>query len=249
VRRKLTDTSHPDKTLTDDYWLRFGDNPQPSMAEKIMYLTMEHVRSKGPSDFNSATICQRLGITNPMVNHYFGTRDGLLAATLFETYRRYIGHVADAVRKAPLEPKARLEAWMREQIERTWEMGGWATMLNNPMSALHVSEVFQSDYRDEVQQLFEGNLMLLAYLLNDLRSGEVSTPPASLSPEERQEFLSNVELAGQVASVAWSTLGAAMWLASQHLPSSRNQDLWALTDELTTAHVERIIRSVELKGI
>jgi AcrR family transcriptional regulator len=249
VRRKLTDTSHPDETLTDDYWLRYGDNPQPSMAEKIVYLTMEHVRAKGPSDFNSATICQRLGITNPMVNHYFGSRDGLLAATLFEVYRRYIGHLAEAVRKAPREPKARLEAWIREQIERTCEMGGWATMLNNPMSALHVSEVFQSDYREEVQQLFEENLLLLGYLVLGVRSGDVSSPPASLSPEQRYELLTNVELAGQVASVAWSTLGSAMWLAGQHLPSSRIGELWLLKDEHITAHVERVIRSVELNKV
>jgi AcrR family transcriptional regulator len=219
------------------------------MAEKIMYLAMEHVRSKGPSDFNSATICQRLGITNPMVNHYFGSRDGLLAATLFEVYRRYIGHLAEAVRKAPREPKARLEAWMREQISRTSEMGGWATMLNNPMSALHVTEVFQDDYREEVQLLFESNLLLLSCLIRDIYSGEVTQPPTSLTAEERQELTSDVELAGQVASVAWSTLGSAMWLAGQHLPSSRIGDLWLLKDELITAHVERVIRIVQLNKV
>ena len=82
MRRKLTDTAHPDESLTDEFWLRFGDNPQPAMHEKSIYLTMEHVRAKGPWDFNAAAICQRLGITNPMVNHYFGNRDGLLAAAV-----------------------------------------------------------------------------------------------------------------------------------------------------------------------
>jgi len=249
VRRRLTDTSHPDETLTDEFWLRFGDNPQPAMHEKILYLTIEHVRAKGPWDFNSAAICSRLGITNPMVNHYFGNRDGLLAATLFEVYRRYIGQMADAVNRAPREPEARLEAWMREQIERTCEMGGWATMLNNPMSAMHVSEVFQTDYREEVQQLFESNLLRLGSLVKDVQRGEVSEPPEPLTPEHREVLLTDAELAWQVASVAWSTLGSALWLSGQHLPSSRIGELWLLKDQLIDAHVERVIRSIQLNKV
>jgi AcrR family transcriptional regulator len=249
VRRKLTDTSHPDETLTDQYWLRFSDNPQPPMHEKIIYLTIEHVRAKGPWDFNAAAICQRLGITNPMVNHYFGNRDGLLAAALFEVYRRYIGHLAQAIDRAPRQPRARLEAWIREQIHQTCEMGGWASMLNNPMSALNVSEVFEEDYHEQVQALFESNLVRLGYLVRDIQSGKVTIPPETVRSDERAGLLRDVELGGQVASVAWSTLGSAMWLSGQHLPSARIAELWLLKDELIDAHVDRIIRSVQLNNV
>jgi AcrR family transcriptional regulator len=159
---------------------------------------MEHVRAKGPWDFNAAANCQRLGITNPMVNHYFGNRDGLLAAALFETYRRYVGHLAEAVDAAPHNPRARLEAWMREQITRTCEMGGWSTLLNNPMSALQVTELFNRDFSDEVRELFESNLILLAYLVRDLREGSVTQTPAQLQPEERQAILHDPMLAGLI---------------------------------------------------
>jgi AcrR family transcriptional regulator len=249
VRRKLTDTSHPDETLTDEFWLRFGDNPQPAMHDKIIFLTIEQVKAKGPWDFNSAAICQRLGITNPMVNHYFGNRDGLLAAGLFEVYRRYIDHLGEAVAAAPREPKARLEAWMREKVNRTCEMGGWATMLNSPMSALRVTEVFQEEYRDEVQRLFEYNLMRLGYLIRDVQQGRVTEQSSVLSSEERAALLGDQELSGMTASVAWSMLGSATWLAGQHVPSSRIVELWARSDDLISAHIRRVIASVELNSL
>ena len=249
MRRKLTDTSHPDETLTDEFWLRFGDNPQPSMQDKIIYLTIEQVKEKGPWDFNSAAICQRLGVTNPMVNHYFGNRDGLLAAGLFEVYRRYIDDLGKAVAAAPREPKARLEAWMREQINQTSEMGGWATMLNSPLSALHVAEVFQEEYRDEVQKLFEFNLRRLGYLIRDVQQGTVTDPPRQFTAEERTVLLNDLELADVTASVAWSTMGSATWLAGQHVPSSRIPELWPRSDDLISAHIRRVIASVELNSL
>lgn len=246
MRRKLTDTSHPDETLTDSFWLLFGDNPQPSMQDKIVYLTIEQVKAKGPWEFNAAGICQRLGVTNPMVNHYFGNRDGLLAAGLFEVYRRYIDDLGKAVTSAPREPKARLEAWMREQIKRTCDMGGWATMLNSPMAALNVTEVFQEEYREEVQKLFEFNLMRLGNLIRDVQQGSVTEQPSFLTAEERTALVGNIGLAGMTASVAWSTMGSATWLAGQHVPSSQIPELWALSDDLITAHIRRVIASVEL---
>ena len=249
MRRKLSDTSHPDETLTDAYWLQYGDNPQPSMQDKIIYLTIEQVKGKGPWDFNAAGICQRLGVTNPMVNHYFGNRDGLLAAGLFEVYRRYIDQLGEAVAAASREPKARLEAWMREQIKRTCEMGGWATMLNSPLSALHVSQVFQEEYEEDVQKLFEFNLRRLGYLIRDVQQGTVTDPPAEFTPEERAALLNNMDLAGLTASVAWSTMGSATWLAGQHVPSSRIPELWARSDDLISAHIRRVIASVELNSL
>ncbi len=249
MRRKLSDTSHPDETLTDAYWLRYGDNPQPSMQDKILYLTIEQVKAEGPWGFNAAGICQRLGVTNPMVNHYFGSRDGLLAAGLFEVYRRYIDDLGTAVAAAPREPKARLEAWMTQQVNATCEMGGWATMLNSPLSALPVTDVFQEEYEKGAQELFEFNLRRLGYLIRDVQHGTVTDPPSVFTAEERAALLGDLELAGMTASVAWSTLGSATWLAGQHVLPSRVEELWVRSDDLIAAHIRRVIASIELNSI
>ena len=138
---------------------------------------------------------------------------------------------------------------MREQITRTCEMGGWSTLLNNPMSALQVTEVFNRDFLDEVRELFEGNVILLAYLVRDLREGSVTQTPAQLQPEERQAILRDPVLAGFIASVAWSTMGSATWHSGQHLHSSRISEVWAMSDQLIDRHVEHVLASVELNSL
>ena len=104
ARRKLTDVSHPDPRLTDEYWLEFGDDPQPPMRLKILYVTFGEVSRSGPGSFNVASVCDRLGITYPMVNHYFGGRDGLLAEGAFMIYEGYVKRLWDAVLAAPRDP-------------------------------------------------------------------------------------------------------------------------------------------------
>jgi hypothetical protein len=116
ARRKLSDVSHPDPLLTDEFWLEYGDDPQPPMRLKILYVTFGEVASAGPSSFNVASVCDRLGITYPMVNHYFGNRDGLLAEGAYMVYQRYVEKLWDAAMSATRKPEARLKAWMMAQI-------------------------------------------------------------------------------------------------------------------------------------
>ena len=122
-------------------------------------------------------------------------------------------------------------------------------MLNSPMSALHVTEVFQGEYREEVQKLFEFNLRRLGYLIRDVQQGTVTDPPRQFTAEERTVLLNDLELADVTASVAWSTMGSATWLAGQHVPSSRIPELWARSDDLISAHIRRVIASVELNTL
>ena len=244
MRRKLTDTTHPDESLTDQYWLKFGDIPQPPMREKMMYLTMAEVSKVGPGAFNSATVCDRLGVTYPMVNHYFGSRDGLLAETAFEVYRRYISSLWQAVARAPREPKARLAAWMREQVERTAEMGGWGAVLNYPYAAMNVSALLETDYHDDIQLLFESNVARLAVLVRDVKNNTVTALPETVSAEFRRELAADRELMALGSSVAWSTLGVAVWNSGQHLPSAKIDELQAARNELIEAHIRHVIESI-----
>lgn len=214
------------------------------MREKMMYLTMDEVARLGPGAFNSATVCDRLGVTYPMVNHYFGGRDGLLAETAFEVYRRYIGYLWEAVDSAPREPKKRLAAWMSEQVKRTCDMGGWGAVLNYPFAAMNVTSILNAEYGEEIQKLFEVNLARLGMLVADVRSGQVTDLPAELSPDLRAELMANSELISVGASVAWSTLGAAVWNSGQHLPSAKVVEIWVRSDELVDAHIQHVVNSL-----
>lgn len=244
ARRKLTDTSHPDGQLVDEYWLRFSEIAQPAMRDKIVYLTFEEIAKVGPGAFNVATVCDRLGVTYPMVNHYFGSRDGLLAEGAFRIYRNYITQLWEAVSRAQKEPKARLEAWMWEQVRRTEEMGGWASILNHPYASTNVSLIMRENYEQQMQELFELNLGRLAILVSDVQSGRVTDLPQSIDPATRSAIVTNPTLAETVSSVAWSTFGVSVWNSGQHLPSFNIPEMVQHKERFIKAHIDRVIASI-----
>jgi len=245
ARRKLSDTYHPDETLTDEYWLQWGDERQPHMRDKILYLTLEEVAYVGPGAFSVASVCDRLGITYPMVNHYFGGRDQLLAEGAQLAYARYVNALWTAVDRAEKEPVARLAAWMREQIGWTRKMSGWGAILNFPVSSLHVSELMDRHYREEMQRYFERNIVGLTLLVNDLRNGTVTLDLPVVDDQRRDEYLADEELVGLAALVSFATLGAAVWNAGQHLPSAKIPEVQQMAPEIVEQHVERVIRMLQ----
>ena len=244
ARRRLSDTSHPDTNLDDQYWLRFGDVPQPPMRDKIIVLTAEEVATVGPAEFNVASVCDRLGVTHPMVNHYFGGRDNLLAETAYVVYQRYIDSLWKAVRQAPPEPRARLRAWMSQQITGTDELGGWGGILNYPASSVHISGLLEERYGEDIRGLFETNIIRLGVLVQDLR-GELTTSLDQIDVAAlRAQFLADPQIMARAATVAWSTLGVAVWNAGQHLASSKIEELQANKEALIEAHIDRMIATI-----
>lgn len=244
ARRKLTDTSHPDSTLTDDYWLTWGDDPQPPMRLKILYLTFEEVAKVGPGAFNVASVCDRLGVTYPMVNHYFGNRDGLLAEGAYLLYQRYIEALWDAVEAAPADPTERLRAWMWAQVTWTRQMAGWGAVLNYPAASLNVSMIMERNFRQDMQRAFEYNLGRLAILVSDVREGVLSTQRIEASDIDRSALLADERLVVLTSSVAFSTLGVSVWNAGQHFPSSKIPELAGLQSVMIEGHIQHVISSL-----
>lgn len=247
ARRKLSDTSHPDDSLTEEFWLEWGPEPQPHMRQKIIFLTFDEVARVGPGAFSVASVCDRLGITYPMVNHYFGGRDQLLAEGAYLAYIRYVKSLWHAVDKAPRDPEARLSAWMREQIGWTRKMAGWGALLNYPVASLTVTEIMDRNFREDMQRYFEWNLAGLAVLVKDIRTGSITEERPSLDNSDRSDLLQDTELVHATASVAFSTLGASVWNAGQHLPSAQISFVREMAQELVDEHVKRVIRTLQNK--
>jgi AcrR family transcriptional regulator len=245
ARRRLTDTAHPDTSLTDDYWLQFGGEAQPSMRLKILYVTFEEVAQSGPMSFNVASVCDRLGITYPMVNHYFGNRDSLIAEAAHMVYDRYVDSLWVSVEAAPRNPRSRMSAWIIAQIIESEKIGGWGSVLNYPLAARDVSEIIYNTFGKEMADSFELNLARLGLLIKDLRTGEVSEMLLRKGRLPRMELLLDKDLQALVPTVAWSTLGAAVWFAGQHLPSRKIPEISPLVGDLVDNHVSRIIEFVE----
>jgi AcrR family transcriptional regulator len=245
ARRRLSDTSHPDVDLNDEYWLQFGSDAQPPMRLKILYVTFEEVAKSGPMAFNVAAVCDRLGITYPMVNHYFGGRDSLIAEAAQMVYSRYIDNLWVAVEGAKQTPEDRLAAWIYAQVTESEKIGGWGSVLNYPLAAKDVSELIYSLFAKQMTDTFEYNLARLGLLIRDVRRGEISTMLVRKGFVPRMEFLLDKELQALVPTVAWSTLGAAIWFAGRHLPARKIPETATMGAELLGNHVQRIIDMVK----
>lgn len=249
ARRKLTDVSHPDQLLTDDFWLEFGDDPQPSMRLKILYVTFGEVASSGPGAFNVASVCDRLGITYPMVNHYFGSRDGLLAEGASMIYRKYIEALWKAVEAAPREPEARLRAWTMAQVSETLAMGGWGSILNYPLAAREVTSEIQTNFQQPLNRLFELNLARLAVIVNDIRRGVVTDVDFTEDNYPKAEMLKDPFLNSVMPTVAWSTFGLSVWLGGQHAPARNIKEISVMLDDLLESHLQAVIYLIKNRTI
>ena len=247
ARRKLTDTTHPDSSLDDAYWLAYGDSPQPPMRLKILYVTFEEVAKSGPMSFNVASVCDRLGITYPMINHYFGGRDALLAEAAHMVYDRFVRNVWNAVEQAPKNPKDRLAAWVRAEIEETVALGGWSAVLNYPLSAKDVSEMIYSTFGQEMRDNFELNMARLAVLVKDVVRHEVSPVVPQKGRIPRGDLLADPELRAIVPTVVWSTFGAAVWSGGRHLPSRNIPELMSSLNVFIENHIAQIVEFVETR--
>lgn len=246
ARRKLTETSHPDETLDDRYWLRFGGAAQPTMRLKILYVTFDEIAKSGPGSFNVASVCDRLGITYPMVNHYFGSRDALIAEGAYMVYERYVDKLWAAVVAAPRNPRDRLAAWILAQIKETDEMGGWGAILNYPLAAKEVSEEITANFGGAMRRGFELNIARLSMLIKDIRGGEVTDSDFVVGRIPGQEMLDDPELQALLPTVAWGVIGAAVWLAGRHLPASGTIiELEPALDKSVDNHVKALIRLIE----
>ncbi|MEY2900332.1 MAG: hypothetical protein RL247_498 [Actinomycetota bacterium] len=244
ARRKLTDVDHPDETLNDDFWLQFGNDPQPPMRLKILYVTFGEVEKSGPVSFNVASVCDRLGITYPMVNHYFGGRDGLLAEGAMMRYERYIASLWDAVEKAPRNPESRFRAWALAQVRATTEMGGWGPILNYPLAAREVTSEMNLKFQGVLNRLFELNLARLGVLIQDLRSGEVSDIAFTPESYPRLTMLRDPVLRVLAPSTAWGMFGLAVWFGGQHAPARNIPEVQDDLDELIEYHLALTIDTI-----
>lgn len=241
ARRKLSDVSHPDPLLTEDFWLQFGDDPQPPMRLKILYVTFGEVENSGPGSFNVASVCDRLGITYPMVNHYFGGRDGLLAEGAYMVYQRYIQGTWDAVTAASRDPEARLKAWMKGQLSGTSAMGGWGPLLNYPLAAREVTEVIQAKFQAHMNRLFELNLARVSRLAMDVREGSVTDIDFTEGDYPRDQYLNDSVLQRLIPTISWSTFGMSVWFAGRHIPARNIREVNDILDDVVEKHIQLMV--------
>jgi hypothetical protein len=177
-----------------------------------------------------------------MVNHYFGSRAGLIAEASFTVYSDYISEMARAVAQAERMPEARLRAWIETQIMYAVSVPGWSLVLNYPEVALESVVEFESDFRSRMSEMFTLNVCRLAQLVLDVQRNEVFAHELTAENVDVARYMSDRELVALGSSISLATLGAAVWATGSHAPSADSSEVKALGDFALEAHVDLLIR-------
>lgn len=207
----------------------------------MLYLTIAEVAKAGPADFNSQAICDRLGITYPMVNHYFGSRNGMISEAGFAIYELYISRLWENVEAARSTPEARLRAWLQAQVALHIELGGWGKVLNYPHYWQGILAQMEQEKADRRKQLFEVNIARLAMLVRDYRNQEVTAVEFTPENYPREDLLLDKKLIELTTTIALSTLGLAVWRSGGHIPSKGIVDLQEMTDVISENHQRQML--------
>jgi len=229
-------------------WADFTDDPEPSNRDRLVFLTMREVAIVGPASFNTSGVCDALGISYPMVNYYFGNRDGLIAEAAHATYVRYVTKMWQAVEAAPRTPVDRLRAYLYAHLRLNIEIRGWGAVLNYPIFSASVAQLLDERFGEEHRAHFELNMARLVQLVRDLWSGDITDIAYGVGDYPRGELLSDRRAIETAATLSWGTLGLAVWHAGRHTPSRGITELEQLAPHLTEVATENLIRTALRAG-
>ena len=231
----------PDSRIGDDYWLAYGTNPNPSVRERIVFLTIEELMQAGPGDFNAKDVCDRLGVKYPMINYYFGGRDGLIAEAVALEYERSVNKLKLVVNAAPKDAEKRLRAWIQHDIDSSARHKGLGVLLQYPIISKGSFEILKTDLHARLQVAFEFYLAIVSTLIADVRAGRVTDIDFDSQTVPRKKLLANPAVALDTASAVWAVHGLVMWSTGSHLVSSRSSDPAFSTELAVRRHITNII--------
>lgn len=216
-----------------------------STRDLIILVSIEQMTETGPVDFNSGTVCDLLNLKHPMINYYFGSRDGLIAEATIWAFRGWSHKVMAAARTAPKNAEKRLRAYIEACLEWAENMQAVTVMSQYPVLSKGVKTLIDDGYSVELQKDFEYHLVFLAAMIIDLRSGKNSDldfdktnyPKAKYSLSHPKDLL-------DAASVAWAAHGIMMWRSGSHIPTNgmRKEFTAKISDKLAMGvHIDNII--------
>jgi AcrR family transcriptional regulator len=199
----------------------------------------------GPVDFNSGTVCDLLNLKHPMINYYFGSRDGLIVEATMWAYRGWSHKVMSAARNAPKNAEKRLRAYLDESLEWAKNMGAVTVLSQYPVLSKTVKTLIDEGYSVELQKDFEYHLVFLATLIIDMRTGNNSDLEFDKTNYPKSKYmLTKPRELMDAASIAWASHGIMLWRSGSHIPTDnlRKEFTAKLSDTFAIGiHIDNII--------
>jgi len=216
-----------------------------STRDLIILASIDQMTETGPVDFNSGAVCDLLNLKHPMINYYFGSRDGLIAEASIWAYRGWSDKVMTATRNAPKNAEKRLRAYLEASLEWAENMRAVTVLSQYPVLSKAVKDLIDDSYSVELQKDFEYHLVFLATLIIDMRTGKNSDLDFDKTNYPKGKYtLSHPRELLEAASIAWASHGIMMWRSGSHIPTTnlRKEFTAKLSEDLAMRlHIDNIM--------
>lgn len=238
-----------DPSLTEAYWRELTGNPEPAQRDQFLWLSIDLVRKLGISQFTITSVARQLGYSVAMVNHHFGSRDGLIAEGAATVHAQYSERVRGATENAPANPRARLETNIRTRYIEGRKLKGWAQVLNFPFHSFESPHIAMERVGSSFDASFHQNLAYLTQLVIDYQRGTVSE-----SVPEPSHFPANVVASNPVAfhhasMIGTASAGAVMWLTGRIDVRDQPPELSELTDAMLEWQVQALLDAIPTDAV
>ena len=216
-----------------------------STRDLIILASIDQIIETGPVDFNSGTVCDMLNLKHPMINYYFGSRDGLIVEASIWAHRGWSHKVLAAARNAPKDAEKRLRAYLKESLNWAKNMKAMTLLTQYPVVSKTVKTLIDDGYSVELQKDFEYHLVFLATLIIEMRSGKNSDLDFDQTNYPKGKyFLAHPRELLEASSVAWASHGIMMWRSGSHTPTKNLQKEFTakISEDLAVGvHIDNIV--------
>lgn len=223
-------------------WLRFGNTATPTTRQKILALTIEEVVRCGAADFKTTVVCDRLGVGYSLVNHYFGTKERLIAEASALTYRKAVLAAHDRIVSAPQDAEKRFRAFIHGEVEWYATFSAWAVLVTYPIWSSLSRDVIGEKYGAELGRYFEFSLAMLDTLVADLRNNTLSSFDFDVDTYPKPALAFGTDIALDTVSVIWSVHGLALWSSTNQIGALTSSHPSLLNPEAITHHIDLIVQ-------
>lgn len=215
-----------------------------STRDLIILASIDQITETGPVDFNSGTVCDLLNVKHPMINYYFGSRDGLIVEAIIWAHRGWSHKVMTMARNAPKNAEKRLRTYIEANLEWANNMKSMTVLSQYPVLSKTVKNLVDNGYSVELQNDFEYHIVFLATLIMDIRSGKNSDLDFDQTNYPKTKYaLSHPKELLDAASIAWASHGLVMWGSGSHTPTNN------LRKEFTARFSDRLAVGVHIENI
>jgi AcrR family transcriptional regulator len=231
--------------LTPAVWADIAGSEDPGVREKLVALARVEIARVGPVNFNTKIVCDALGVKYPIINYYFGSRVGLMAAAAMALNDEWIRLLKSVLATSPHSAEKQLRAHIEADVAYAQRWGRMWIYSVYPTDSPESYSAVQSEYGDRMKANHEYFLAVLTQLVRDGRKNKLTVIEFDEQTIPRLTLARTPGAFLAATSLAWSIHGLIAWTAGQHLGTQglSEPSLPILTEQyVSKQHIKRILR-------